>query len=75
MDGQTMAESLSDQELAQRVVEVENRLDCLETTLASVADEIDGLSLSSPCGKCEKSLLLIKDGTLYCPYCGNGDPL
>ncbi len=75
MDGRTIAESLSDQELAERVVEMEKQLDRLETTLAAVADEIDGISLSSQCGKCEESLLLIKDGTLYCPYCGNGDPL
>ena len=75
MDGRTIAESLSNQELAQRVVEVEERLDCLETTLAAVADEIDGISLSGQCSNCEEALLLIKDGTLYCPCCGNGRPL
>jgi len=75
MDGQTMAETLSKQELAKRVVNVEDRVDCLETTLAAVADEMDGISLSSRCSKCEESLLLIKDGTLYCPHCGDGHSL
>jgi len=75
MDGQTIAESLSKQELAERVVDAEQRLDCLETTLAAVADEIDGLSLSSRCSKCEESMLIIKDGTLYCPTCGAGHSL
>ncbi|WP_277542980.1 hypothetical protein [Haloarcula laminariae] len=70
-----MAESLSKQELAQRVVKLEERLDCLETTLTAVTDEIDGVSLSSQCGHCEKSLLLVKDETLYCPHCSNGHPL
>lgn len=75
MDGQTMAESLSEQELAERVLSAEQRLDCIETTLAAIADEIDGLSLSSRCSKCEESLLLIKDGMLYCPHCGSGHTL
>jgi len=75
MDGQTIAETLSKQELAKRVVNVEDRVDCLETTLAAVADEMDGISLSSRCSKCEESLLLIKDGTLYCPHCGDGHSL
>lgn len=75
MDGQTLAESLSEQELAERVLKAEERINCIETTLAAVADEIDGISLSSRCSKCEESLLLIKDGTLYCPYCGDGHSL
>ena len=75
MDGQTLAESLSKRELAERIVTVERRLDCMETTLAAVADEIDGLALSSRCSNCEESLLLIKDGMLCCPNCGDGRPL
>lgn len=75
MDGQTMAESLSEQELAERILRAERRIDCMETTLAAVTDEIDGVSLSSTCSKCEQSLLLIKDGMLYCPNCGNGHSL
>jgi len=70
-----MAESLSEQELAERVVRAERRIDCMETALAAVTDEIDGVSLSSRCSKCEQSLLLIKDGMLHCPNCGNGHPL
>ena len=75
MDGQTLAESLSKHELAERLVEVEQRLDCMETTLAGVANEIEGVSLSSRCSKCQQSLLLIKDGMLYCPNCGDGHSL
>jgi len=75
MDGQTMAESLSEQELARRVLRAEQRIECMETTLAAVTDEIEGVSLSTRCSKCEKSLLLIKDGMLYCPQCGDGHPL
>lgn len=75
MDGQTISESVSKQELAERVLEAEQRLDCMERTLAAVTDEIDGVSLSSRCGKCEQSLLLIKDGMLCCPNCGDGHSL
>ncbi|MDS0284650.1 hypothetical protein [Haloarcula onubensis] len=75
MDGQTLAESLSKQELAERILQAEQRIDCMETTLAAVADEIDGVSLSSRCSKCEESLLLVKEGMLYCPYCGDGHSL
>jgi len=75
MEGQTVGESLSDRELAHRLLELEKRVDCLETTLAAVADEIDGLSLSSRCSKCEESMLIVRDGMLYCPYCGDGHSL
>ena len=75
MDGQTMAESPSKQELAERLMQAEKRLDCMETTLAAVADEIDGLSLSSRCSKCAESMLIIRDGMLYCPHCGDGHSL
>ena len=75
MDGQTLAESLSEQELAERIVKAEERIDCMETTLAAVTDEIEGVSLSSRCSKCQQSLLLIKDGMLYCPNCGDGHSL
>jgi len=75
MDGRPLSESLSNRELAERVLETQQRIDCLETTLAAVADEVEGLSLSSRCSKCEECLLLIKDGTLYCPYCGDGHSL
>jgi exosome complex RNA-binding protein Csl4 len=75
MDGQTLAESLSKQELAERILKAERRIDCVETTLAAVTDEIEGVSLSSRCSKCEQSLLLIKHGMLYCPNCGDGHSL
>jgi len=75
MDGQTLADSLSDRELAERVLQAEQRLDCMETTLAAVTAEIDGVSLSSQCSKCEAALLLIKDGMLCCPNCGDGHSL
>lgn len=75
MDGQTLAESLSEQELTKRLVETEKRMSRLETTLAAVTEEIDGLSLSSCCSKCEESMLIIKDGMLYCPHCGDGHSL
>jgi hypothetical protein len=75
MSGQKLAESLSEQEMAEQLVEAEKRLDCLETTLSAVADEVEGLSLSSRCSKCEESMLLIRDGILYCPSCGDGHSL
>lgn len=75
MDGQTMAESVSKQDLVDRLVKTEKRIDCLETTLAAVTEEIDGLSLSSRCSKCEESMLIIRDGMLYCPHCGDGHSL
>jgi hypothetical protein len=70
-----MVKSLSKRELAERLVSMEDRLDCMETTLAAVAGEIDGVSLSSRCSKCEQSMLIIKDGMLYCPHCGHGNSL
>lgn len=71
MDGQTQTGSLSEQELAERVRKAEQRIDCMENTLAAVASEIDGLSLSCRCSKCESAMLLITDGVLHCPNCGD----
>ena len=75
MNGQTSAESLSNQELAKRVLEAEQRVDCIETTLAAVTAEIDDISLGNRCTRCEGALLLIKDGMLHCPNCGDGHSL
>ncbi|MDS0261469.1 hypothetical protein NDI56_18870 [Haloarcula sp. S1CR25-12] len=75
MEGQSVAESLSEREMVERLVETEKRIDCIETTLSAVTDEIDGLSLSSRCSKCENAMLIIKDGVLYCPSCGDGHSL
>jgi len=75
MDGQQLAESLSEQELAERVLEAEKRISCMESALAAVADEIEGISVSCRCSKCESSLLLIKEEVLHCPNCGNSRSL
>lgn len=75
MERQSAVRSLSEQELRERIVEVEERMDCLETTLAAVAGETNSLSLGGRCDGCDESLMLIKDGTIYCPHCGNGQSL
>ena len=75
MSGQPFVESLSKQELAERVHSAEKRIDCLETTISAVAEEIENVSLSSRCSKCEESMLIIKEGVLYCPNCGDGHSL
>lgn len=62
-------------QLSDRIDEYEKRIDCLETTLGAIASEIGDVSVCGRCQSCEKCLMLLDDGMLYCPNCGNGQPL
>ncbi|WP_263019770.1 DUF2333 family protein [Natronobiforma cellulositropha] len=48
---------------------VERRLGQLEQTLAAVASENGRVRVAGPCTRCERSLLLARGDTLYCPCC------
>ncbi|WP_218155504.1 hypothetical protein [Halomicrobium zhouii] len=44
----------------------------LQNTLQAVARETGIASVTHPCRRCERSLLLVRDGQLYCPNCRYG---
>lgn len=53
----------------------EQRVERLENTLKAVARETTDLTISVPCSKCERCLLVRIQGEMYCPKCGNGRTL
>lgn len=61
--------------MSERLDEYEKRIDCLQNTLGAIAREAGNISVRGRCGSCEQSLMLLDDGMLYCPKCGNGRPL
>lgn len=62
-------------QMSDRLDEYEQRVECLQNTLQAITREVGDISISSPCGSCEECLLILKDGMMYCPECGNGRPL
>ncbi|AFO56469.1 MULTISPECIES: hypothetical protein [unclassified Natrinema] len=67
--------------MAARLATLEDRLEAAEyqqrllrTTVAGLAREI-GCSLGCQCSRCERSYTFVKDGSMYCPRCGDRDPL
>jgi len=59
-------------ELGERLAEAERHVEQLERALRAVARETGGVSVSHPCRRCDKSLLLVRHGQLYCPNCRYG---
>ncbi|WP_187432870.1 hypothetical protein [Natronococcus pandeyae] len=55
--------------LATRLEAAETRQQQLERTVAGLARE-SGLSVGSPCTRCDRSNILMKSGFMYCPECG-----
>jgi len=59
-------------DLRERLVETEERVEQLQNTLQAVAREAGIASVTHPCRRCEQSLLLVRDGRIYCPSCRYG---
>lgn len=55
--------------LSTRVESTENRQRQLEKTVAALAQET-GISVGSPCVRCNRCHMLTKRGLMYCPECG-----
>ncbi|NKE35132.1 hypothetical protein GWG54_04720 [Natronococcus sp. JC468] len=53
----------------ERLDTLEGRQRQLERTVAAVAREA-GVSVGSPCTRCDRSHTLVKSGLVYCPECG-----
>nr|WP_238705341.1 hypothetical protein [Natrinema pallidum] len=73
--------SRRDRTMAAQVAALENRLEgaeyqqrLLRTTVAGLAREV-GCSLGCQCSRCEGSYTFVKDGSMYCPRCGDREPL
>lgn len=47
----------------------ERALEQLRNTVSALARETDGITVGQPCDRCDRVLLLISDGTMYCPQC------
>ncbi|SEP90402.1 hypothetical protein [Natrinema salaciae] len=57
-----------------RLEAAERRQTQLRNTVAAIGREA-GVSVGCPCGHCDESYTLIKDGTMYCPRCGHRQSL
>ncbi|MCU4740887.1 hypothetical protein OB955_06910 [Halobacteria archaeon AArc-m2/3/4] len=57
------------EEMGDRLEANERRIVQLENTLHGVARVTGDITITYPCLKCDRSLLLIRDGMLYCPCC------
>ncbi|ELY86401.1 hypothetical protein [Natrinema altunense] len=76
-----VSESRRDRETAARLATLEDRLEAAErqqrllrTTVAGLVREV-GCSLGCQCSRCEGSYTFVKDGSMYCPRCGDREPL
>lgn len=56
--------------LSVRLEAAETRQRLLEHTVRGLARE-SGISVGSPCTSCEQCHVLVKDGIMYCPRCGD----
>ncbi|ELZ20458.1 hypothetical protein C475_20477 [Halosimplex carlsbadense 2-9-1] len=61
--------------LARRLDAQERQLERVRNALKGVATEVGGLSVSGPCDGCERSLLLVREGQIFCPRCRGGATL
>lgn len=59
-------------QITERLEKHEQRLERLQFTLRAVVRETSDVSISGPCGQCNRCYLLLKNGMMYCPQCGNG---
>ncbi|WP_226010786.1 hypothetical protein [Halomicrobium salinisoli] len=56
-------------ELTRRVETAERRVTQVENALCAVARETSDVSVSHACNRCEKSLLIVQNGSMRCPRC------
>lgn len=56
-------------DLTNRLELAERRITQVENALCEVAREAGGVSVSHACNRCEKSLLIVQNGTMRCPRC------
>lgn len=62
--------------LAKRLETLADRLERTDRRQCQLANALKGLaresnvSIGCACSRCERSYLLIKKGTMYCPQCG-----
>ena len=52
--------------------DLERHVSRLENTVKAVARESGSVTVHGPCQHCNDCLLFYRDGTLYCPHCGDG---
>lgn len=62
-------------QIFERLEQQEMQLERIKNTIKGVADEIGGLSVDGQCNSCGQSLLLVRDGQLFCPHCKDGKTL
>ncbi|QRV17357.1 hypothetical protein [Haloterrigena salifodinae] len=55
-------------ELEERLDDAERDIDRLENTLRGIVRETNDISVGGLC-KCGKSLLIVRQRTVYCPHC------
>ncbi|WP_247003529.1 hypothetical protein [Halosolutus gelatinilyticus] len=60
--------------LADRLETIERQHQQLRRTIEAVGRET-GVGIGSPCARCQRSYLLIKDGGMHCPVCGYQETL
>jgi exosome complex RNA-binding protein Csl4 len=53
-----------------RLTATERHVEQLRNTLRAVARDATDVSVAHPCQRCERSLLLVRAGQMYCPNCG-----
>lgn len=59
-------------ELSERLAETERRVEQLRNALCAVARAGSDVSVTHSCRHCEQSLMLVRNGQLYCPNCRYG---
>ena len=59
-------------EIRARLAETEQHVEQLQNTLCGLAREATDLSVRHPCRKCKASLMLARNGQIYCPNCRYG---
>ncbi|WP_255168161.1 hypothetical protein [Natrononativus amylolyticus] len=57
------------EQTVERLEVTERRLTQVHNTLKAVAQDA-GIAVGGPCGRCDRSFLLIAEGTMRCPACG-----
>lgn len=57
------------EQVVERLEVTERRIVQLSNTVQAIATEFGGVSVHAPCSRCDRSLLLSRDGVLYCPQC------
>lgn len=55
--------------LTERLEADERALVQLRNTVDALARETAGITVCHPCDRCEQSLMLLREGTMYCPHC------